>query len=156
MCPIFSNSKDALTVLRSNKQWMCCTKRNIILMMMIFIDLSNWWGPNFLICDMKQYVHLDKNIMSVSFVLAFMFSVFVLNPLPLFILCACNVRNTNGKCFAFNWASNFANLSQGHNTHIILFLCNVMLWMLQHMWPSTTKGTSCRPGLFWDNEQNSV
>ena len=25
------------------------------------------------------------------------------------------------------------------------------------MWPSsTTTGTSCRPGLFWDNEQNSV
>ena len=24
------------------------------------------------------------------------------------------------------------------------------------MWPSTTKGTSCRPGLFWDNEENSV
>ena len=24
------------------------------------------------------------------------------------------------------------------------------------MWPNTTKGTSCRPGLFWDNGQNSV
>ena len=24
------------------------------------------------------------------------------------------------------------------------------------MWPNTTKGTSCRPSLFWDNEQNSV
>ena len=24
------------------------------------------------------------------------------------------------------------------------------------MWPSTTKGTSCRPGLFWDNEQNII
>ena len=24
------------------------------------------------------------------------------------------------------------------------------------MWPRITKGTSCRPGLFWDVEQNSV
>ena len=24
------------------------------------------------------------------------------------------------------------------------------------MWPSTTKGTFCRPGLFWNNEQNNV
>ena len=25
------------------------------------------------------------------------------------------------------------------------------------MWPSTAKGsTSCRPGLFWDHEQNSI
>ena len=23
------------------------------------------------------------------------------------------------------------------------------------MWPNTTKGTSCRPSLFWDNGQNS-
>ena len=30
-----------------------------------------------------------------------------------------------------------------------------MIWPL-NMWPSTKKGTSCRPGLFWDNEQNSV
>ena len=24
------------------------------------------------------------------------------------------------------------------------------------MWPSSTKGTSCRPGLFWDKDQNRV
>ena len=24
------------------------------------------------------------------------------------------------------------------------------------MWPSTTKGTSYQPGLFWDDDQNSV
>ena len=26
----------------------------------------------------------------------------------------------------------------------------------EYMWPSTTKGTSCRPDIFGDNEQNSV
>ena len=24
------------------------------------------------------------------------------------------------------------------------------------LWRSTTKGTACRPGLFWDNEQNTI
>ena len=29
-------------------------------------------------------------------------------------------------------------------------------WKCDPVLPSTTKGTSCRPGLWWDNEQNSV
>ena len=32
---------------------------------------------------------------------------------------------------------------------------HIFMWG-SYMWPSTTKGTWCRPGLFWDNEQNSV
>ena len=40
-----------------------------------------------------------------------------------------------------------------------ILLSNLLgFFVIKHLWPGTTKskGTWCRPGLFWDNEQNSV
>ena len=48
---------------------------------------------------------------------------------------------------------------------MVIYICNAIyiyylaIYVIQqrvNMWPNTTKGTSCRPSLFWDNGQNSV
>ena len=57
-----------------------------------------------------------------------------------------------------NWVDSFC-FEKLHWTNYFPFIFNSFKFInsfVSYMWPNTTKGTSCRPSLLWDNGQNRV
>ena len=133
------------------------------LLYILSIFWSRWMLITFVSLSFFHATSVNKRMKPATILYTLFFIILTIQMYAHLIIDICKlvVKSTTIKTHPSEMNYNvFYNVSLAHcvtaKKYLVLLLVNSWWNISYNMWPSTSKGTSCRQGSFWDNEQNSV